>query len=66
VVVERNVNPGQEIRSDNQASLFLVTNTTQLWLLVDVPEKSLSHVHTGQKVSLETDAWPDQMFNATV
>jgi cobalt-zinc-cadmium efflux system membrane fusion protein len=66
VVVERNVNPGQEIRPDNQAPLFLVTNTTQLWLLVDVPEKSLSHVHTGQKVSLETDAWPDQMFNATV
>ena len=66
VVVERNVNPGQEIRSDNQAPLFLVTNTTQLWVLVDVPEKSLSHVHIGQKVSLETDAWPNQLFNATV
>jgi cobalt-zinc-cadmium efflux system membrane fusion protein len=66
VVVERNVNPGQEIRPDNQAPLFLVTNTSQLWVLVDVPEKALSHVHIGQKVSLETDAWPNQMFNATV
>lgn len=66
VVVMRNVNPGQEVRPDLQDPLFLVSDVSRLWVLVDVPEKQLSHVHVGQTVSLETDAWPDQRFSAMV
>lgn len=66
LVVERNVNPGQEVRPDLQAPLFVVTDISQLWVLVDVPEKSLSHVKTGQTVSIETDAWPNEHFSAKV
>ncbi len=66
LVVERNVNPGQEVRPDLQAPLFVVTDVSQLWVLVDVPEKSLSHVKTGQTVSIETDAWPNEHFSARV
>ncbi len=32
----------------------------------DVPEKNLANVHLGQTVSLETDAYPDQKFQAKV
>lgn len=66
LVVERTVNPGQEVRPDLQAPLFLVTDISQLWVLVDVPEKNLSHVKVGQTVSVETDAWPNQHFSARV
>ena len=66
VVVERTVNPGQEVRPDLQAPLFVVTDISQLWVLVDVPEKSLSHVKAGQTVSIETDAWPNEHFSAKV
>ncbi len=66
VVVERTVNPGQEVRPDLQAPLFVVTDIGQLWVLVDVPEKSLSHVKAGQTVSIETDAWPNEHFSAKV
>ena len=66
LVVERNVNPGQEVRPDLQAPLFVVTDIGQLWVLVDVPEKSLSHVKAGQTVSIETDAWPNEHFSAKV
>ncbi len=66
LVVERNVNPGQEVRPDLQAPLFVVTDVSQLWVLVDVPEKSLPHVKTGQTVSIETDAWPNEHFSARV
>ncbi len=65
-VVERSINPGQEVRPDLPSPLFLITDVTQLWVLVDVPEKSLSHVKVGQTVSIETDAWPDEHFNARV
>lgn len=66
LVVERNANPGQEVRPDLQAPLFLITDVSQLWVQVDVPEKTLSHVKIGQTVSVETDAWPNQHFSAKV
>lgn len=66
VVVERQVNPGQEVRPDLQNPLYLITDISRLWVNADVPEKSLANVHVGQTVSLETDAYPDQHFKATV
>ena len=47
VVVERNANPGQEVRPDLESPLFLISDISRLWVLVDVPEKSLANVHPG-------------------
>lgn len=66
VVVERNANPGQEVRPDLGAPLFLISDVNRLWVLVDVPEKALASVHAGQRVTIDTDAYPDQHFVATV
>lgn len=66
VVVERNVNPGQEVRPESTDPLFLISDVSRLWVLADVPERSLSHVHVGQIVGIETDAWPEQRFVAKV
>ncbi len=66
VVVERQVNTGQEVRPELQNPLFLITDISRLWVAADVPEKNLSNVHIGQTVSLETDAYPDQHFSAKV
>ena len=66
VVIERQVTPGMELRPDLPNPLFVISDPSRLWLLVDVPERSLAQVSPGQKVSLETDAWPDTRFAATV
>lgn len=66
VVVERNANPGQEVRPDLELPLFLISDVSRLWVVVDVPEKSLAKVHPGQRVTIDTDAYPDQHFVATV
>ncbi len=66
VVVERNANPGQEVRPDLEAPLFLISDISRLWILVDVPERSLGNIHVGQTVGVETDAFPEQRFTATV
>lgn len=65
-VVDRLVNPGQEVRPDLDKPLFVVTDFSRLWVMADVPEKNLANVHLGQTVSLETDAYPDQKFQAKV
>ena len=66
VVVERQVTPGMELRPDLPNPLFIVSDPSRLWLLVDVPERSLARIKPGQKVSLETDAYPDSRFAGTV
>lgn len=66
VIAERQINPGLEVRPDLAAPLFVVTDLHHLWLLVDLPERAAAAVHPGQRVSIETDAWPERRFAATV
>lgn len=66
VVVERRANTGQEVRPDLDVPLFLISDVSRLWILVDLPEHSLANVHVGQTVGVETDAFPDQRFTANV
>ena len=66
VVVERQINPGMEVRPDLASPLFVITDTQRLWALVDVSETALAAVHAGQSVELEVDAWPGQRFTGVV
>ncbi len=66
VVVERQVTTGMELRPDLANALFVITDPSRLWLLVDVPERSLARIRTGQKVSIETEAYPGVQFDGVV
>ena len=66
VVAERKVNPGAEVRPDMQEPLFVVTDPTHLWVIVDLPERLLGSVRKGQKVTVEVDAYSNRSFPATV
>ncbi len=67
VVVERQVNPGLELRPDSSgAPLFLVSDPSRLWAVMDLDETQLARVHPGEKLALSTAAWPDDRFEAVV
>jgi cobalt-zinc-cadmium efflux system membrane fusion protein len=67
VVVERNANPGMEWRPDQPGSpLFVVSDPTYLWCLIDAPERALSLLHSGMKVVLRASAWPQETFKAQI
>ena len=67
VVVERNSNPGAEVRTDVQgAPLFVVSDPAALWATIDVDEAQLALVQPGQVLLLSTAAWPEREFAATV
>ncbi len=57
IVAERNVNPGAEVRPDAPNPLFIITDPTHLWVLIDLPERYLGKVKVGQKVTIEVDAY---------
>jgi cobalt-zinc-cadmium efflux system membrane fusion protein len=54
VVVERNVNPGQELRADSQSDkgLFVVSDPTRLWFVLDVSEADIGAVKAGVEVQI--------------
>ena len=66
IVAERSVNPGTEVRPDAPNPLFVITEPTHLWVVVDLPERNLAALHAGQDVFVEVDAYPNQQFPARV
>jgi cobalt-zinc-cadmium efflux system membrane fusion protein len=68
-LVERNINPGQELRPDQMGAappLFLVTDPTTLWALIDVHEKDLPQLKLGKAVTLRSPAYPSVEFAARI
>ena len=70
VVVERNINPGQELRPDlqlaNSPAMFVITDPSHLWVQLDATESQIASLRRGQIVQLRTDAWPGETFTATI
>src|SRR5215470_2399938 len=69
-VVERNINPGQELRPDQMASnapaLFVVTDPTRLWLQLDATERDLGAIRPGMTLRVRSSAYPAETFSARV
>src|SRR5574337_961168 len=70
VVVERNLNPGQELRADQGGpgtpALFVVTDPTSLWLQIDARERDLDSLRPGDAFTLQVPAYPNQSFTGRV
>jgi cobalt-zinc-cadmium efflux system membrane fusion protein len=71
VLVEKNINPGQEVRADQMlanatqlfAPLFVVSDPTHLWVQLDVAESDLGSLQPGQTLRIHSRAYPDTVFD---
>ena len=71
LVVEKNINPGQEVRPDQMLAntplltlpLFVVSDPEQLWILLDVTEMDTSPLHAGQALRIRSSAFPGKVFS---
>ena len=52
--MERNLNPGQELRPDAQADkgLLVISDPSRLWFVLDVTEGDVGAVHAGAEVQI--------------
>ena len=66
VVVDRAVNPGQEVRSDATSPLFTVSDPSRLWVYLDLGEKDVAHVRPGMPIAVRTDAYPGRVFQGRI
>jgi cobalt-zinc-cadmium efflux system membrane fusion protein len=56
-VVERLVSPGQVVQA-GQTQAFTISNLSTVWVLANVYQADLAYVHSGEDVSVQTDAYP--------
>jgi cobalt-zinc-cadmium efflux system membrane fusion protein len=74
VLVDKNINPGQELRADlmlaNSPNLFapnfVVSDPTKLWLQVDVAESDLPSLQPGQPLQIYSRSFPGKVFGGVV
>jgi len=74
VVVEKNINPGQEVRPDQMlanapqlfAPLFVVSDPSRLWIQLDAHEQDLPRLKQGQRITVHPLTFPEQAFSGQV
>ncbi|MCJ0765636.1 efflux RND transporter periplasmic adaptor subunit [Variovorax terrae] len=69
-VVERNLNPGQELRPDQSGpgvpALFVISDPTSLWVQIDARESEAGTLRAGTSFELSLPALPGQKFEGRV
>ena len=69
-VVERNVNPGQEVRPDQSGpgvpALFVVSDPSQLWVQIDARESDIVSLRPGAAFELIVPSLPGKTFPGKV
>ena len=69
-VVERNLNPGQEVRPDQSGpgvpALFVVTDPTSLWVQIDARESEIGTLKIGSTFELVIPSLGGQKFEGRV
>ena len=74
IVIERNVTPGQEVRPDQMlasapqlfAPLFVVTDPSRLWVIVDVPERDLGRIGADSSIDIRTNVSSNRVFHGRI
>jgi cobalt-zinc-cadmium efflux system membrane fusion protein len=70
VVVERNLNPGQELRPELSGpgvpALYVVTDPTSLWIQIDARESEVGVVRPGTRFEFHVAGLPGQTFSGRV
>jgi cobalt-zinc-cadmium efflux system membrane fusion protein len=57
-IVERLVGPGQLLQA-GATQCFTISDTSSVWVLVNVYQSDLASVHQGQEVEISTDTYPE-------
>lgn len=70
IVVERNLNPGQEVRPDQSGpgvpALFVITDPGSLWVQIDARESEIGTLRPGAVFELVIPTLPGQRFEGRV
>jgi Cu(I)/Ag(I) efflux system membrane fusion protein len=53
-------------RIENNATIFEISDTRKLWVLLDAMEKDLQYIEKNKDVTVVSDVYPDEVFSGRV
>lgn len=65
-VVEKNVNTGVDIRSDNTNPLFTISDLKTVWVMANVYEQDIDKIKLGEQVDVHVLAYPSRIFSGII
>lgn len=65
-IIDKNVNRGMQLRSDNSESLFTVGQIADVWVMANVNESDIPRIRLGMPADVKTISFPDQLFKGKV
>ncbi len=65
-VVGKDINEGMELRSDNQNSIFTISNLTDVWVIANVYESDIQKIKDNFPVDIQIVAYPDKIFQGKI
>jgi cobalt-zinc-cadmium efflux system membrane fusion protein len=61
-IVEKKINAGTQVRTDNSDNLFTISGLQDVWILANVYENDISRIKEGYEAKVTTLAYPDKVF----
>jgi cobalt-zinc-cadmium efflux system membrane fusion protein len=61
-IITKNITAGMQIRSDNPDEMLTIADISKLWVVANVYESDMHKIKVGQKVAVQTIAYPDTVF----
>lgn len=65
-LVERSVNEGTQIRTDNNTNIFTISDLKSVWIWANVYESDIAKIQLNDQVVATTISYPDIEFNGKI
>jgi membrane fusion protein, heavy metal efflux system len=66
VITDQQVTNAAGVAGLGSPNPFTISDLTYVWIVCDVYENDLANVHLGEKADIRLNAYPDQVFTATI
>lgn len=65
-IVEKNVTPGMELRTDNANNLFTISDLKEVWAIANVYETDIAKIKQGATAEVSTLSYPDKKYSGRI
>ncbi len=65
-VLEKNINRGTQLRSDDANAVFTISQLNEIWVLASVNESDIGRIKIGLPAQIQTLSYPDKVFRGLV
>lgn len=66
LVTARNASPGLLVQPGNPPPVYIIADTSVMWMLANVPEKDVADLRVGQEVRAQVSSYPGRLFRGKI